>query len=120
MDIVAKEVLEDALFNYLGAIVIISHDRYFLSRLANKIFAFERKSVVRYDMDYHDYMKSLGPDFQDRVTKRYVAGDNHVITNAKKAVVPLASSHSKNFGGSGVSSGKPEKGIKNFNRYKFE
>ena len=39
LDIDSKEVLEEALSSYTGTIFTISHDRYFLDRICNKIFA---------------------------------------------------------------------------------
>lgn len=57
LDITSKEVLEEALLNYAGSVVLISHDRYFLSQVANTIFSFHDHSVERFDCDYHDYLE---------------------------------------------------------------
>jgi len=48
LDITSKEVLEDAIQNFDGSVLVISHDRYFMSQVANSIFSFENKKVVRY------------------------------------------------------------------------
>ena len=57
MDITAKEVLEEALQHYAGAVLLISHDRYFLSQVANTIFSFQDRRVERHDCDYHDFLQ---------------------------------------------------------------
>ena len=115
LDITSKEVLEDALLNFEGSVMIISHDRYFMSQVVNTIFSFENKSVYRHDCDYHDFMNSQG-SLRDKVVSRYVEGDKYKITNSKEVFIEETKSK-KNFGGSGVTSGNLNKGIKNAKRY---
>lgn len=50
-------MLEEALLNYAGSVVLISHDRYFMSQVANTIFSFHDRTVERFDCDYHDYLE---------------------------------------------------------------
>ena len=57
------------------------------------------------------------PTIKDRMTARYVEGDKYRITKAKEVVVEEKNSRSKNFGGSGVTSGNLFKGVKNAKRY---
>jgi ATPase subunit of ABC transporter with duplicated ATPase domains len=48
--------LEDALLEFAGCAVVISHDRWFLDRIATHILAFEGESeVVFYEGNYHEY-----------------------------------------------------------------
>lgn len=115
LDITAKEVLEDAIQNFEGSIMVISHDRYFMSQVANTIFHFDDKGLMRHDCDYHDFMEKMG-SLKERVESRYVPGDRFQITNAKEVVIKEVKSK-KNFGGSGTSSGRLNKGIKNAKRY---
>ena len=56
-------------------------------------------------------------NFFEKVVARYVEGDTYRITNAKEVVIEEKSTKSKNFGGSGVTSGNLYKGIKNAKRY---
>lgn len=116
MDITAKEVLEDALQHFEGSVLIISHDRYFMSQTANTIFHFHDKTVTRHDCDYHDFM-SQQDGLKDRVLARSVIGDKYKITKAKEPVVIENVKSKKNFGGSGVTSGNLFKGIKNAKRF---
>lgn len=117
LDITSKEVLEEALLHYEGAVVVISHDRYFMSQVVNKIFQFRDKQVELFDMDYHDYMELQGEQFKEKVVNRYVDGDSYKITNAKPVVIEQKPTKTRNFGGSGVTSGNLNKGIKNAKRY---
>ena len=66
LDITSKEVLEEALLNYAGSVVLISHDRYFMSQVANTIFSFHDQGVERFDCDYHDYLNRLQDQQQAR------------------------------------------------------
>lgn len=114
LDITSKEVLEEALQHFDGSVVVISHDRYFMSQVANTIFSFENKNVLEHNCDYHDYMSGK-ENLKEKVEARYVSGDKYRITNAKEVVIEVK--EKKNFGGSGVSGGRLNKGIKNAKRY---
>ena len=56
LDIPSKEMLETALRNYEGAALIVSHDRYFISRVANRIVEIMDGELVLYRGNY-DYYK---------------------------------------------------------------
>ena len=55
LDIPAKQMLEDALMEYEGAALVVSHDRYFVSRVANKIVELRDGELVLYRGDYAYY-----------------------------------------------------------------
>ncbi|WP_297810205.1 ribosomal protection-like ABC-F family protein [uncultured Finegoldia sp.] len=57
LDINAIEFLENFLKNYKGACVIISHDRYFLDGIVNRIFHLEKATIKTYETDYTGFMK---------------------------------------------------------------
>lgn len=56
LDMASKEVLENALSEYDGSILVISHDRYFLNKIANRILVLENMSVTEYQGNYDDYI----------------------------------------------------------------
>ncbi|MGY3803997.1 energy-dependent translational throttle protein EttA [Pigmentibacter ruber] len=67
LDVDTLRALEDALMSFPGCAVVISHDRYFLDRIATHILAFEgNSSVVWFEGNYQDYMadkkRRLGDD----------------------------------------------------------
>ena len=116
LDITSKEVLEDALQHFEGSVMIVSHDRYFMSQAVNTIFEFGDKTMVRHDCDYLDYMQG-SEGLRERVEKRYVEGDGYRITSAPEIQVEKKEKSKKNFGGSGVTGGNLFKGIKNAKRF---
>ncbi|WP_032123534.1 ABC-F family ATP-binding cassette domain-containing protein [Clostridium amazonitimonense] len=60
LDISTLSILEDYLDDFDGAIITVSHDRYFLDRICNKIFAFEGKGQIsKHHGNYENYMDYL-------------------------------------------------------------
>ena len=57
LDIPAKQMLEDALCAYEGAALLVSHDRYFISRVANRIVEFRDGELVVYRGNYAYYQE---------------------------------------------------------------
>ncbi|WZY00484.1 ATP-binding cassette domain-containing protein [Bacillus sp. FSL W7-1360] len=57
LDLEAKEVLEAALVDYPGTIIFISHDRYFINRLATRIVELANGTVTNYLGNYDDYIE---------------------------------------------------------------
>ncbi|MFL0770215.1 MAG: ABC-F family ATP-binding cassette domain-containing protein [Prochlorococcus sp.] len=55
LDIPAKQMLEDALGDYEGAALLVSHDRYFISRVANRIVELRDGELILYRGDYAYY-----------------------------------------------------------------
>ena len=59
LDIRSKEALETAIENFEGTVFIISHDRYLINKMADKILAFENGTVNCYNMNYDDYVNKI-------------------------------------------------------------
>ena len=59
LDIPAKEMLEQALKSYDGTVLIVSHDRYFISQVANKIVEIREGELISYLGDYHYYLEKV-------------------------------------------------------------
>ncbi|SHJ67665.1 ABC-F family ATP-binding cassette domain-containing protein [Paramaledivibacter caminithermalis] len=62
LDIDAINWLEGFLKNYSGTLLVISHDRYFLDQISNKVFEIENKNIVQFEGSYTkyiDYKKSM-------------------------------------------------------------
>ena len=56
LDMRAKDVLLNALQEYTGTVVFVSHDRYFLDKLATRVFEVEDGRVDVYPGNYEDYL----------------------------------------------------------------
>jgi ATP-binding cassette subfamily F protein 3 len=59
LDIASAEVLENALSDFVGTVLVISHDRYFLDRTVERILALEGGRVKEYIGGYSDYMEKV-------------------------------------------------------------
>lgn len=59
LDIRSKEMLEEALSDFDGTVFIISHDRYLINKMADKLLVFEGTSVSVYRMSYDDYTEKI-------------------------------------------------------------
>lgn len=55
LDIQSKEVLEKALENYDGTILAVSHDRYFIEKIANNIYKMDKFGIAQYKCKYSEY-----------------------------------------------------------------
>ena len=58
LDISTLSTLEDYLDSFDGIVITVSHDRYFLDRMVNRIFAFENDRIVQYEGGFTDYYQS--------------------------------------------------------------
>ena len=56
LDIATLEILEDYIAGFKGAVVVVSHDRYFLDRVAGRLFAFEGGQLNQYVCLFSDYV----------------------------------------------------------------
>ena len=59
LDMDSREVLEDALADFPGTILAISHDRYFINRFANRVCVLEEGGVKEYLGNYDDYFEKI-------------------------------------------------------------
>ena len=69
LDIQTLAILEDFIDNFNGAILFVSHDRYFIDRLADKVFAYEENGkLTQYIGGYLDYKAILDKRAEDNKT----------------------------------------------------
>ena len=61
LDIASAEVLENALEEFNGTVLVISHDRYFLDRTVSRIFELKNSAITEYIGGYSDYAAKLVP-----------------------------------------------------------
>lgn len=72
MDIVGKETLENLLQEYTGTIIFVSHDRFFVKKIADSILAFENGQVYFYKYGYDEYIEKsalLAQEQKEEITK---------------------------------------------------
>lgn len=56
LDLNSREVLEENLMNYSGTLLFVSHDRYFLEKMTNKIWNLENKKMKVFSGNYDEYI----------------------------------------------------------------
>ena len=59
LDIESREAVEEALLNYPGAMLVVSHDRYLINRLADRIYLLTPDGLQEYLGNYDDYLEQL-------------------------------------------------------------
>jgi len=65
LDIATINILEDYLLSFEGAVIIVSHDRYFIDKITNKLWVFEKNGVIdQIQMPYSQYL-----EFEDEMTE---------------------------------------------------
>ena len=83
LDITSKEILEDALNNYEGTVLFVSHDRYFINKTATRILDLTGKRLINYIGNYDYYLEkkeTLEAALLDELPKE----DQPVSTSANK------------------------------------
>jgi ATP-binding cassette subfamily F protein 3 len=83
LDIPAKEMLEAALQNYDGTAIIVSHDRYFISQVANKIVEIRDGEFLLYRGDYHYYLDKIAEE-QERTQLEAIEAEKTAKAEAKR------------------------------------
>src|SRR5881398_1621201 len=58
LDMRAKDILLEALSKYTGTVVFVSHDRYFIDRLATRVIEVENGVITTYPGNYEDYLRN--------------------------------------------------------------
>ena len=85
LDIQTLTILEDYLERFPGAVITVSHDRYFLDRTVEHLFAFEGEgAIVRFDGNYSDYLHMKRVDKELKVTTSTTIASHPISPAASK------------------------------------
>lgn len=76
LDLPSKEVLQQALSEYEGTLIIVSHDRYLLDRVPNRIFAIENGKLMQYKGGYGDYLKARAEQGSEKAAPTHTKTDS--------------------------------------------
>jgi ATP-binding cassette subfamily F protein 3 len=74
LDMASKDVLKNALLHYTGSLIIVSHDRDFLSGLCDKIFEFKEKKIKTYIGDVFDFLEKKKLDSLNELQRKLNLG----------------------------------------------
>ncbi len=84
LDIQTLTILEDYIEGFSGAVIAVSHDRYFLDKIAGHLFAFQPDgSLVQYLGGYSDYLEKRGEKQQESVKAQDTAADKQKSYRSK-------------------------------------
>ncbi|MGJ3247965.1 MAG: ABC-F family ATP-binding cassette domain-containing protein [Elainellaceae cyanobacterium] len=83
LDIPAKEMLEEAIQHYEGTVIVVSHDRYFISKVANKIVEIRDGELRLYRGDYHYYLDKLAEE-EEKAKLEAIASQKAAKAEAKR------------------------------------
>lgn len=92
LDADSCEALEEALSNYDGTIIAISHDRYFINKFANKIFVMSEDGMEQYLGNYDDYIEKINApkkQEQDSTNKTKLYKQNRLARDEKRKLKEL-------------------------------
>ena len=79
LDIVSKEILENALNSYTGTVLYVSHDRYFINATATRIIELTNQSIVNYIGNYDYYLEK-----RDILTAKAFPDTNTDVSSSEK------------------------------------
>lgn len=79
LDIKSREMLEDALMDFPGTIFSISHDRYFINKLANRVLVMDGAGVMSFNGDYNYYLEKKAEQ-----TEKTTEMTKKVVTSGKE------------------------------------
>jgi len=74
LDMASKDVLKNALLHYTGSLIVVSHDRDFLSGLCDKIFEFKDKKIKTYIGDVFDFLEKKKIDSLNELQRKLNVG----------------------------------------------
>lgn len=95
LDIQTLTILEDYLDTFAGIVITVSHDRYFLDRIVNRIFAFEEGGHLKqYEGGYTDYLEKVKPIAKQEKSK--LEKKKIMERNSGKNTKRSSSLHTKN------------------------
>jgi len=109
LDIQSREILLEALKSYSGTFIIISHDRYFIDQLVNKVWYVENKNIVRHLGNYSEFLQKYKVKKEKIPEEQVVVSDQSSGGNDKKIKAELRNRLYREL---------KEKGIENMDNWK--
>ena len=77
MDIVGKESLECLLEAYSGTIMVVSHDRYFINKIADSLLVFDNDDVIYFDGTYNEFLEKKEKEENSNQTNTVAKNSNN-------------------------------------------
>lgn len=80
LDITSKEILENAINNYSGTVLYVSHDRYFINKTATRILELTNQKLVNYIGNYDYYLEK-----REELTQIYAPSSENAVSDEKNS-----------------------------------
>ncbi len=90
LDIKSKEALEGALSGYTGTLFVISHDRYFINKLAEKIYFLDERGITLYPGNYEYYVEHMNKIAEEQKPKEKPVQNDYKQKKAKQSEINRA------------------------------
>ena len=94
MDIVGKESLENILKEYKGTLIFVSHDRYFVNKIADSLLIFEKNKVTYFNGNYEEYTRKrmeqeekINDQINKKETTNFTKKENSYFLNKEKSKI---------------------------------
>ena len=100
LDIPSKEILEDAIRNYTGTVLYVSHDRYFINQTATRILELRNKVLTSYPGNYDEFEENREKLYQLQNSDNPYADTNQSVTKNGFSIVSTESYAKETGGGS--------------------
>ena len=89
MDIVGREALEDMLLDYEGTLLLVTHDRYLVKKVAQKLIIFGKEGVEFFPFDYEEFERTYGKEKTESASEVWkIDGDRSSADVPEKQGVP--------------------------------
>lgn len=84
LDIIGKEALEDTIKSYPETIIFVSHDRYFVNKIADEVIAFTDNGLKIYKYGYQEYLEKRDKEVKQVIEKKDVKKKEPIIKGNKE------------------------------------
>ena len=85
IDLHVREQLESVLDRYNGTIILVTHDRYMMEKICDKLLVFENKEIKRYEYNFSEYLEKINEKNEKKNMNR--AEENLIIDNRITCII---------------------------------
>ena len=69
IDLHVREQLESVLEKYNGTIILVTHDRYMMEKICNKLLVFDNKEIKRYEYNFNEYLEKINEYIAEKMKR---------------------------------------------------
>lgn len=85
IDLHVREQLESVLDRYNGTIILVTHDRYMMEKICDKLLVFDNKEIKRYEYNFNEYLEKINEKNEKKNMNR--AEENLIIDNRITCII---------------------------------